>query len=145
MFDIAAIKHKKQDDFAYLSSFPIDRTYIKFRQTCHSDIAHNYIIELKAPYFCNRRLKLFQVERFEIGGVFKLAGGKACSESGIMFTARGWMSSIKMAFGEVMTDLHLEAPLPKKQTFPFPDKKHTYRLPQYRPSSRGQALRKHRR
>lgn len=29
MFDIAAIKHKKQDDFAYLSSFPIDRTYIK--------------------------------------------------------------------------------------------------------------------
>lgn len=51
MFDIASIKHKKQDDFAYLSSFPIDRTYKKFRQTCHSDIAHNYIIELKAPYF----------------------------------------------------------------------------------------------
>jgi len=38
MFDIAAIKHKKQDDFAYLSSFPIDRTYKKSRQTCHSDI-----------------------------------------------------------------------------------------------------------
>ena len=67
----------------------------------------------------NRRLELFQVERFEIGGVFKLAGGKSLfRERNHVYGKRMdvldkdgvWRSDDRFAFGSTVA---------KETNFPF--------------------------